>query len=94
VLIGDLVLLPDKNSVHEAPDDFEAVVEVKNDDAGSENAAANGKEDASETNGSIKSGTKKYQSFENRIVTVTESNLSDFTIYDVIMPVPGWRVRY
>ncbi len=34
-------------------------------------------------------GAKKYELFDERIVTVTEENLTQYTINDVIMPIPG-----
>jgi len=34
-------------------------------------------------------GAKKYELFDERIVTVTDENLTKYTINDVIMPIPG-----
>jgi hypothetical protein len=34
-------------------------------------------------------GAKKYELFDERIVTVTDENLTQYTINDVIMPIPG-----
>ena len=57
--------------------------------------ALDGTEEASDQgNGLEKSALKKYQIFEEKIVIVTESNLSQFTLLDILMPVPGWRVKY
>jgi hypothetical protein len=39
-----------------------------------------------------KNSAKKFEMFENRVVTVTESNISDFSLFDVIMPAPGPNV--
>ena len=120
VLIGDLVLLPDKSGkpVQSAPDDFQQIEPVEDREEegkeGTEDLAKSeelgeaekaeevkvgdevkiGEEVKAKEKGPQKEPVKKYQLLEERIVTVTEANISDFSILDVLMPVPGWRVRY
>ena len=86
VVVGDLVLIPDKSGAFEfdALDKFPQVVEEYKDDP-EEGAEGNGGAKQESKNG----GAKKYELFDERIVTVSEENLTQYTINDVIMPVPG-----
>ena len=47
----------------------------------------------SEESKAADNGAKKFELLNHRIVTVTEENQSQYTIFDVIMPTPGWRVQ-
>jgi tRNA pseudouridine13 synthase len=87
VLVGDLVLLPDKSGKFSA-NLLDRIVPTDDDEA---EVAEEKTEEKPEENGPKKS--KKHEVFDDRIVTVTEENISDYSIFDVIMPVPGWRVK-
>ena len=90
VLVGDLVLLPDKSGKFSA-ELLDRLVPAEDDDAkiDDEEEVAEEKSDENETKKS-----KKHELYDDRIVAVTEDNLSDYSIFDVIMPVPGWRVKH
>ncbi len=73
-------------------DNVEATGEkVDNGEKADKNVDNGEKADAAE-DAKDKNSAKKFEMFENRVVTVTESNISDFSIFDVIMPAPGPNV--
>ena len=55
-----------------------------------ENTSGNGNDEASETD---EDSYKKHPK-EARIVKVTNENLDQFTLFDIVMPIPGHKVSY
>jgi hypothetical protein len=75
-------------------DTAEILEEIETTETIKEAAETGAAETGTTETGAAETIGKKYELLNERIVTVTEENKSEYTLFDVIMPVPGWRVQY
>ena len=86
-IVGDLVYAPGS----EGDDDLELQTEIDSEETQQEEP---GKEKSDEMENDGNKNKRKVQRNQREVVFVDESNIGNYTIYDVLLPLPGYDIAY
>ena len=82
-IVGDLVYAPDETGEEEAEPELEEEVPEDESAEGSETGSVDGS-----------TSSKRAQRNQRKVMFVDEKNIGNYTIFDVILPLPGYDIVY